>query len=56
MSIPTLDTIESGLARCGAEPRGSHSLEGYGLEQFYKFETFGDGVLAGYFETVAVEG
>jgi hypothetical protein len=30
--------IESGLARCVAEPRGSHGLEGYGLDQSYRFE------------------
>jgi hypothetical protein len=79
MNIPTLNTIESGIARCGAEPRGSHSLEGHGLEQLCKFErcedgkrrhcrvypggsfpdhyeTCGEGVLAGNFETVVVEG
>ena len=43
MNIPTLDTIESGLARCVAKPRGSHSFEGYGLEQLYKFERCEEG-------------
>jgi hypothetical protein len=30
--------VETGLACCVAEPRGSHGLEGYGLGQSYKFE------------------
>jgi hypothetical protein len=30
--------IETGLARCVAEPRGQHGLEGYGLGQSYRFE------------------
>jgi len=69
--------IEAGLARCIAEPRGSHGLEGYGFGQSYRFErcqdgkgrycrvypcrsfpdyfeTCGEGVFAGYFETVEV--
>ena len=36
-------TIETGLARCVAEPRGSHGLEGYGLGQSYRFERCQDG-------------
>jgi hypothetical protein len=30
--------LESGLARCVTEPRGANGLEGYGLEQSYRFE------------------
>jgi hypothetical protein len=35
--------IAAGLARCVAEPRGSHGLEGYGLGQSYRFERCEDG-------------
>jgi len=35
--------IESGLARCVTEPRGSHRLEGYGLGQSYRFDRCEDG-------------
>ena len=34
----SIKIIETGLAGCVAEPRGSHGLEGYGLGQSYKFE------------------
>jgi hypothetical protein len=34
----SITIIETGLARCVAEPRGSHGLEGYGLDQSYRFE------------------
>ena len=39
----SIKIIETGLARCVAEPRGSHGLEGYGLGQPYHFERCQDG-------------
>ena len=39
----SITIIETGLARCVAEPRGSHGLEGYGLGQSYRFERCQDG-------------
>jgi hypothetical protein len=38
MDTSTINIIESGLARCVTEARGSHGLEGYGLDQSYRFE------------------
>ena len=38
MSTTTFNIIECDFARCIAEPRGSHGLEGYGLWQSYRFE------------------
>ncbi len=54
--------IESGLARCVAEPRGSHGLESYGLGQSCRFErcegkrmrycrVYPDGSFPDYYET-----
>ena len=34
----SIKIIETGLARCVAEPRGSHDLESYGIGQSYRFE------------------
>lgn len=45
MYTPTLNIIETGGARCGAEPRGQRGFEGCG-----------GSVFAGNFEPVAVEG
>jgi hypothetical protein len=79
MNTPTLNIIEGGFARCVAEPRGRHGLEGYRLGQSYRFErcedgkgrycrvypdgdfpgyyeTCGEGVFAGYFEPIEVQG
>jgi hypothetical protein len=39
----SIKIIETGLARCATEPRGSHGLEGYGLGQSYRFERCEDG-------------
>ena len=38
MNTPTLNIIETGLARSVGEPRGRHGLEGDILDQFYRFE------------------
>jgi hypothetical protein len=39
----SIKIIESVLARCVTEPRGSHGLEGYGLRRSYRFERCQDG-------------
>jgi len=44
-NAPTVNIIEFAFARCGAGLRGRRGLEGCG-----------EGVFAGYFEPVAVEG
>lgn len=38
MNTPTLNIIETGLARCVTEPRGANGMEGYSLGQSYGFE------------------
>ena len=43
MSRNLITIIESGLARCVSEPRGANSLEGYSLDQVYRFERCEDG-------------
>jgi hypothetical protein len=43
MDTPTLNIIETGIARCVAEPRGTNGLEYYGLGQSYRFERCQDG-------------
>jgi len=62
MDTPTLNIIEGGFARCVAEPRGRHGLEGYILGQSYRFErcedrkraycrVYSDENFPGYYET-----
>ncbi|HEV2664063.1 MAG TPA: hypothetical protein VG324_04090 [Blastocatellia bacterium] len=43
MSQNLITVIESGLARCRLEPRGASGLEGYSLDQVYRFERCEDG-------------
>jgi hypothetical protein len=38
MSQNSSTVIESGLARCVREPRGANGLEGYSLDQVYRFK------------------
>ena len=43
MYTPTLNIIETGLARSVGEPRGRRGLEGDILDQSYRFERGEDG-------------
>jgi hypothetical protein len=43
MNTPTINIIETGLARSVGEPRGRHGLEGDILDQSYRFERGEDG-------------
>jgi hypothetical protein len=62
MSQNSSTVIESGLARCQAEPRRANGLEGYSIDQVYRFErcqyeerrycrVYPDGSFPGYYET-----
>jgi hypothetical protein len=62
MSRNLITVIESKLARCRLEPRGASGLEGYSLDQVYRYErcedgkgrycrVYPDGSFPGYYET-----
>lgn len=38
MKNPEIGILKTGLCECIREPRGEHGLEGYQLEQFYRYE------------------